>query len=536
MFLDESAHVARRARLTRRPPRKKKSPQSDEHDVKPVNTKTTIKAQSLNPQKVMHTSFASCAISWGLPPDLEELAFGYFFSKYVVSASTHCDKYDLDGGNGCLVSSIRALGTAGATRTSQGPSWSSEAQKQYLIAIQRTNEALRSPEYVKRDSTLLAINILGIFETTTGVQRTIDAWRGHVHGAAALLQLRGSEQFDSQTGCRLYMQTCSNLTTSCMQQRMPIPEYIWEIQKQFNKLTPNPAEIPLLRSHVVSLRLTDLLAQLLPDKMLRTVSDGPSVLIEALSLYQELESILTEAPSEWRPRKISARGPMFFADYFYTFDKFLVCQIWCAIACYKIMLCDIMVKTVTICEGSPDFYLALGELELVHQHAASVRQSQLDIIAAVPQHLGVPLCLSSAFESPKVAAKDRLWTNFGSHVHTPFPSARTRSEDLPHVRLSGGYLIQWSLFVVANADVRHGTIRSWVHNVLTMIGQAMGVQQALILANKLVELDQNPNSTDREYQVSLPVLEERSFDNVRVNGELTNPSSVPQISLIDHEV
>jgi hypothetical protein len=135
-----------------------------------------------------------------LPPNVDDLAIGNFFHSYVHDFQSGERIWYIEDGNGCLVSSIKAVGIASMTRAPNGPSASPEARRQYLDAIQLTNAAIKSPELATRDSTLLAINVLGIFESITGFHRTMDSWRDHINGASALLAMRGTKQFETDTG------------------------------------------------------------------------------------------------------------------------------------------------------------------------------------------------------------------------------------------------------------------------------------------------------------------------------------------------
>jgi hypothetical protein len=85
--------------------------------------------------------------------------------------------------NGCLSASLAALGVI------QIPSidLKHSGQREYHRALRLTNDAIRSPKLVKQDATLLSVIILSIFENYAGVDHTLDAWRAHLSGAAALL-------------------------------------------------------------------------------------------------------------------------------------------------------------------------------------------------------------------------------------------------------------------------------------------------------------------------------------------------------------
>jgi hypothetical protein len=75
---------------------------------------------------------------------------------------------------------MKAVGTAAYAHSVHAPLLMKNARYQYLLALQSTNAALRDPFEVKKDTTLLAIMVLGVFETITGVgRRSLDDWAEH---------------------------------------------------------------------------------------------------------------------------------------------------------------------------------------------------------------------------------------------------------------------------------------------------------------------------------------------------------------------
>ena len=114
-----------------------------------------------------------------LPPNSDDIAEGYFFHYYVHSFKDRKSALCIEYGNGCLAASIKAVGTAGITRTSYRPSSSPEAHKQYLKAVQPNKAALQSRELARLCSRFLAINMLSVFESITGCHRSISSRIDH---------------------------------------------------------------------------------------------------------------------------------------------------------------------------------------------------------------------------------------------------------------------------------------------------------------------------------------------------------------------
>lgn len=115
---------------------------------------------------------------------LDDLAIGFFFHYYVLRCTDEREMWRALDSSACLKAAVVALGAAAVTRSGPGLSCSDETQVRYTQAIQLTNQALQSPSDVRKDSTLLAVNLLGVFEVKTGFQRSLNAWHEHVYGAA----------------------------------------------------------------------------------------------------------------------------------------------------------------------------------------------------------------------------------------------------------------------------------------------------------------------------------------------------------------
>jgi hypothetical protein len=97
-----------------------------------------------------------------------------------------------------LMASMKAVGLAGYAHAAQAPSLMQNARYQYMRALQFTNASLRSPKEFKKDTTLMAVMILGIFETVTGCnQGSITAWAEHGTYYSMLILNLGTYSYDA---------------------------------------------------------------------------------------------------------------------------------------------------------------------------------------------------------------------------------------------------------------------------------------------------------------------------------------------------
>lgn len=75
----------------------------------------------------------------------------------------------------------------------------------YTKALACTFTALKDPVLTKRDDTLAAILLLGLFENITAKTLGMLAWSSHIEGAIQLVKSRGQEQLRSKIGLDLFI-------------------------------------------------------------------------------------------------------------------------------------------------------------------------------------------------------------------------------------------------------------------------------------------------------------------------------------------
>ncbi len=192
MFRNESIDVIRKAKAKAASWSRSASPR--DKVFTPKLEPDTEKSLSLLTQS--HTSTPTHLSSYhSLAPTIDERATSFFFTNYIIGGDNcpgNSAGYTIDDN---LENCMKAVGLAALASAAHAPELMKEAKKRYLSAIQLTNAALGSRVDCKKDSTLLAIMLLSIFETVTSSdQRSLSAWSNHINGAAALIRIRGPEQ------------------------------------------------------------------------------------------------------------------------------------------------------------------------------------------------------------------------------------------------------------------------------------------------------------------------------------------------------
>lgn len=86
------------------------------------------------------------------------------------------------------------------------------ARRCYVDAVSATNRALRNPQRVKEDNTLLAIFLLGLYEQINADDYHPNKfWAHHVRGMTMLLQLRGRIQIRTKKGAAIFRELRTEL-------------------------------------------------------------------------------------------------------------------------------------------------------------------------------------------------------------------------------------------------------------------------------------------------------------------------------------
>jgi hypothetical protein len=473
LFRDESTNVARKVKAKEAKkqgqaalPQRSGSELSEEEDPNLEATPKIVQQQD------PHLSGLQLA------PTVDELATGFFITNYVVGDSAPAQRQlelieeisrfgNFDNG---LLSSMKAVGLAGIAHAANAPHLLKSARYQYVRAIQSTNATLRDPVEAKKDSTLMAILILGIFESVTGChQMSLKDWAKHVNGAAAVVKLRGPDQIKTNSGRRMLMQVAAHLLVSCIARGVALPEHIIEyLTAIFNLVqTPDPAFVV----QVTIMNYSSLLASIRNN----TLTDKETIISQALELDANLLKISTDRPPGWEYTEVFTSEPtkFVFNGCYHIYRDHWMAYMWNALRTTRILLHELIRETLLLgfCSKPPTFNTT--------EHTAQFQIStdtmyamQSDILCTVPQHIGQFPTGKTAFES--------LDDELVHPVRTPpftYPPGQG-----PITTMSGGSMLLWPLCIAALLDIASEEVREFVISNLNNVGRTMGIMRAHVLA------------------------------------------------------
>lgn len=156
-----------------------------------------------------------------------------------------------------LAASVRATSLASFAHYVRSPELAHQSRYHYTKAIQLTNSALASTQDAARDSTLLSTILLGLYEVLTGRnERSMKDWADHVRGAAALLKLRGREQFHSSFTRRMFLQATTSVLASCMQRSIRLPQHVVDMLDDLSEIMGSIAEFGRLGCSIVQMMVS----------------------------------------------------------------------------------------------------------------------------------------------------------------------------------------------------------------------------------------------------------------------------------------
>ncbi|KAF8852291.1 hypothetical protein BDZ45DRAFT_659452 [Acephala macrosclerotiorum] len=441
---------------------------------------------------------------FSLQPTIEEDGVNYFMFNFVrmPNGPSHGHFYYIEdlcrsgGFDDTLQSAMTAAGLAGhATKTQSSPLMS-RARREYAAALRKINASLKSPTEALKDSTLLAIIIVAIFESIAGAKDlSLREWTEHVNGAATLVKLRGRNQLKHPGGLSLFMHATSHVIISCVQREIPMPTQLIELRAEaFSYLPVDPAsrqmrmmdEYTIFRGAVKSGSF-----------------DGPEAIIKrALEIDNSLIESFTDAPNDWLYETVFTDTDcevVFGGSYDIYYDHW-ISQMWNAMRTTRIMLHEtIRSQLIKGFTSTPQIFTA-EEFRTQFQTSANICMNMRDdIFRSVPQHLGFvvrkpftssPPGMSDLFSeiqssTPQFQAfKPTSFTDLllDEAFNAPLPPPKEYLHPDPTHPSISGYFLLWPLYVAGITCVGTMAHRTFVANTLQYVGEKIGIRAGSNLA------------------------------------------------------
>lgn len=436
------------------------------HIIKRAKKKSAKNAASNEATEVIYSPPPAC----GMRPSLEEMGLNYFLQDFVSGGcSPSCGylnyiptTYSADAENPTLVTSMAAVGLVALAV--QRPELVSHARAKYSQAIRYVNSALASPIEAVKDSTLMSVISLGVFEHVSN----FESWVRHVKGAAALVIVRGKSQFSNPAAILMFNQVRADMTAACLQSIQPFPDDMCELQEEATKHADASSAFWLLG--VLATRCATLFANVANNNEVTHASDfipWSNFLEEVIALQNDIQQALAllaiQEPYTTVLESSQVRDSVIHNGRYDLYETSWAIRLWNNSRTVEIVVYEIacwLINKILATDQQPTQVCSNLKLKL-HELLQIMSQRGGDILASVPQGLG----LVSASESQ-------------TSVNSP-----------SHTCVSGGYMLIWSLYTVGKSPVVDDKTRQWIIKQLKGISKSSGIAMALELAQTLVKVD-----------------------------------------------
>ena len=506
MFKDETAVVAKKAERRYEALAMQTSPASLESE-----RRRSLNASSKEASPMVHTDGGSSALEPYFPstsryptpesmtreitPSIEDQAMGFFISNHV-SHPTIVPKgqyeWVLEALNqpGCdqaLRDSVNAASLAALANSTKNPVIMAKAHTAYGSALRTTNNALRVKDLAKKDTTLISVIMLGLYENFVFQdKRSIQTWAKHIQGASALFNFRGKDQFESNLARRIFHQTYGLILLVSLESGQRVPDGLRELYDYCNPHTDY-----VIHGRQWTVRLTHFMhdsINLAQDKD----SDPVTLVTKAINLDRELDSIKALMPKIWHYQTVLLEQPSEYAygTFYHIYKDSWIAQMWnnlrsCRMRLYRVIREQLWKGRA--CEP-PLFSQKEVEPQIVAAEKV-IRTTIAAVCASAPQLTGMLIFPqwpapksdgSFAVSFPEISPKEDL----RYQINPP-------GTFLNPARPTGMHHLIWPLYAAAMSDLSSNEMRQWVIAILYFIALRIGTRQAVVLADSLKEMQRS---------------------------------------------
>lgn len=480
---------------------------------------------------------------YGPTVSLQERGTAFFFSRYVAADHGCYQNYNFiydvwkpppsgDMQTDCITASMTAVGLTGLSKLTRCPETMTRARQSYGIALQLTNLALKNPDEAIKDSTMLAVLILGTYEFISGrTPQTVRAWQEHVNGAAALASMRGAAQFRTRTGSKMFLMLCHTVLISCIQSGLPMPRVMLDLRDELWLLTnggsPTWRVVDALQS---ALRVRH-------DIRTRKLTGLNEVLETLSACEQKFAEIIADLPPSWCYRRVrlTRDNPAVMGQWCHIYAGLTQATTWNGVRTMRMLVQETILEQICNSVDDPTTLPMHRQLQLVK----AMRLLQMlgeAVIGSVPQHFGivssrdikraaqndaVPLVtpsrspqyiLSSASQQVGGQVAEACTTRLKGTAHRPTlldPTQSINSQECDTERFmtlaTSSNTIIWPLYTLGMSSSCTHEIRDYIVDRLDSIHRDTGLEQARVVAGMVKEKSESL-TWDNIPVARLPVL------------------------------
>ena len=390
-----------------------------------------------------------------------------FMQKYcsMVTSDDHLSK------------SIDAVSLAYLSYQKRSECAQAEAQLQYIDALKLVGKALRSSEVAKKDSTLLSILLLDLYEKITNKERQYDgAWAAHIKGAFSLVQLRGKEQYCDTYSLPLLIRLTTNIMISCVTSGHVVPDEVVALRTTTLAAFSQPSD-PMWRE-------SDLMFQYahLRSKVKHKLLSDNEIVEAAKHLDMQFLSLSEQIRSSWQHKTVyvDEKSPHHYEPHHHVYPNAEVCQVWNVLRFTRIFLCELILSHGLKYPINPT--LGPTQASLEQEATGTIDEMGREICATVPQYI------DDSFDS---IYRDGKSTDILSVV--PIQSSRiSLARKASPKQYLPCYRLIFPLYIAAQSPTTSKAVQLYAMQQLRFMVDHHGIENALAVANVLESGERNP--------------------------------------------
>lgn len=381
---------------------------------------------------------------------VEEQAKHMFISQYVFGSSPLLDYMPTFYPSGLkdvhLDETIRAVGLAFFSNEVFSPSVLQTARKKYGHALLLTNKALQSPQSVTKDTMLLTVLLLDLFENLVikDEYSSLEPETKHIDGAIALIKLHRKDQFHNAIRLRMFQQLSTNFLIRCLQREVEVPSDFISLRTYAAKFVD---------TNDFKWRFSDLMIRYARLRSAIRVGDCSDVQViqVAMQMDGELLDICTNMPPESNFSIANVSVPVQSANLLWepvhVYPSHNIRRIWNTIRLARILLNEVIQEYNQRLFGTESSSPDLNPRIQGHGSLPTLQSLLADICASVPQH-----------------------TERSMKHLTRTPSSR-----------AGAHTLIFPLYIAASSPFCPNTMRDWILGRLRFIGSSLCIPQAIMV-------------------------------------------------------
>jgi hypothetical protein len=417
-----------------------------------------------------------------------------FFDRYVTG---HSRTYDYISSlistadaESCLSNAIGAASLAYFSTQTSTKKILKDAREKYVLALRLVSEAVESRDIAVKDSTLVSVLLLDLFEKLTRTCRSSESWTKHMSGAIELVKLRGDSQFRNQLGLRLFLQLSSTILIGCVQHDVRVPVDLINLRREASKYV-DPID-PKWKFSDIVVQFVEFRARLLEDQV-----HGQEFLATAKRIDTDLRMVSENVPTEWKYDTVMAQPPCkeVYGDHFDVYADHHMTHTWNNIRIIRILLNELIKEhlverdSTETASASP---VVFGD-DYFHASECIISLST-GILASVPQYTQLPRhknCLFSTKPSQDVSGQSQSAAKPTSLAEFKLPNipssgpVRFEPRDFTAFETSRCYTLIFPLYVAGSSEICPQPMREWILNTLDTIENIVGIKEAAVAAGYL---------------------------------------------------